>query len=87
MRDVLESESIDDLNDINYDILSIFQKFKTLEIANAVMTKFTPLESFSSIADNYLAPVEPLIDAGQVNEWCNKTTHGKIDNFLKNEKS
>ena len=82
MLDVLQSESIEDLNNINYEILSVFKSFKTLEIANAVMTTFTPLESFSSIADNYLAPVEPLISVEQVNDWCNKTTHGKIDKIL-----
>ena len=82
MLDVLQSESIEDLNNINYKILSVFKSFKTLEIANAVMTTFTPLDSFSSIADNYLAPVKPLISVEQVNDWCNKTTHGKIDKIL-----
>ena len=82
MIDVLQSGCIADLNNINYEIISIFKSFKTIELANAVMSTFTPLESFSLIADKYSAPVQPLLGVDQVNEWCNITTHGKIDKIL-----
>ncbi len=46
------------------------------------MTKFKPLEDFSIISQKYLAPIEPLISAKQVNNWCSNKTHGKIDKIL-----
>ena len=82
MLDALQSKDIEELNDVNYEILSIFSKFKTVEIANAVMTVFEPLEDFTKIAENYLAPIEPLISVDQVNNWCSNKTHGKIDKIL-----
>ena len=60
----------------------MFKDFTTMEIANAVMTRFTPLEDFSNIAEEYLAPIEPLVSVEQVNSWCSNKTHGKIDKIL-----
>ena len=80
--DVLESNTIDELNEINYKIISMFKDFTTMEIANAVMTRFTPLKDFSNIAEEYLAPVEPLESLEQVNNWCSNKTHGKINKIL-----
>ena len=82
MLDLLQSDTIEELNEINYKIISLFKEFTTIDIANAVMTKFTPLEDFSNIALEYLAPVEPLESAEQVNNWCSNKTHGKIDKIL-----
>ena len=82
MLDTLQAETIEDLNQINYDILSSFKSFTTIDIANAVMTKFTPLNSFTSIAEKYLAPIEPLVNVDQVNDWCSNKTHGKIKKIL-----
>ena len=82
MLEMLESNTIDELNDINFKIISSFKEFTTMEIANAVMTRFTPLEDFSNIAEEYLAPVEPLESLEQVNNWCNNKTHGKIEKIL-----
>ena len=50
MLDLLESDSLKELNKINLEIISTIQNFKTLDIANAVMTRFIPLESFSEIS-------------------------------------
>ena len=75
-------ENIENLNENNYEILKTFNRFSTLEIANAVMTKFTPLEDFCAIADKYSAPIEPLESLEQVNKWCNDKTHGKIPKIL-----
>ena len=46
------------------------------------MTRFTPLKDFTDIATNYLAPVEPLVSAEQVNSWCSNKTHGKINKII-----
>ena len=82
MLDLLEANSLDELNKINYEIISTFQKFKTIDIANAVMTRFTPLKDFTEIAKKYLAPLEPLVSTEQVNGWCSNKTHGKIDKII-----
>ena len=82
MLDLLGSSSIEELNEINYDILSKINGISTLDIANAVMSKFTPLDNFCNIAEKYLAPIEPLISVEQVNNWCSNKTHGKIDKII-----
>ena len=82
MLELLESENIDEINKLNFQIILLIKEFSTLEIANAVMTKFTPLESFSSLAEKYLAPFEPLESAEQVNNWCKNKTHGKISKII-----
>ena len=82
MLDVLQYENIDELNKINLQILSIVKDFSTIDIANAVMTRFNPLKEFNVIAEQYLAPIEPLISVEQVNDWCKNKTHGKIDKII-----
>ena len=82
MLEVLQNKDLKELNEINYEILSTINNFKTVDIANAVMTKFNPLQDFSNIAQKYLAPIEPLVSVEQVNDWCNNKTHGKIKKIL-----
>ena len=82
MLDVLQYENIDELNKINLQILSIVKDFSTLDIANAVMTRFNPLKEFNIFAEKYLAPIEPLVSVEQVNDWCKNKTHGKIDKII-----
>ena len=82
MIEVLRNTNIETLNSINYKILETFKEFKTVEIANAVMSKFTPLQEFMKISEKYCAPFERLISANQVNNWCNKKTHGKITKII-----
>ena len=82
MLDLLESDSLKELNKINLEIISTIQSFTTLDIANAVMTRFTPLKSFIEVSEQYLAPVEPLKSVDQVNGWCSNKTHGKIPHLL-----
>ena len=84
MLELLQSNTIEELNEINYKIISIFKDFSTVDIANAVMTTFTPLEEFAYTADKYIAPAEPLISVEQVNNWCSNKTHGKIKKILDN---
>ena len=82
MLSVLGSSSLDELNDINYKILSKISSFSTIDIANAVMTRFKPLENFCLVADKYLAPMESLESVEQINEWCKEKTHGKIEKII-----
>ena len=82
MVQTLQGADLDKLNYINYEILDIFQKFETVEIANAVMSRFTPLKEFTEIAEKYCAPLEQLISVQQVNNWCSEKTHGKITKIL-----
>ena len=82
MIEALQNTDIETLNSINYDILEGFKEFKTVEIANAVMSKFTPLQEFIDISEKYCAPIEKLISANQVNNWCSEKTHGKITKIL-----
>ena len=46
------------------------------------MSKFNPEKEFLSIAPKYGATIEPLTSASQVNKWCSKKTHGKINKIL-----
>ena len=82
MLKTLGSNNIDELNEINYKILKKAKGFSTIDIANAVMTKFRPMEDFCSIADKYLAPIQPLVSVDQVNNWCSEKTHGKINKII-----
>ena len=82
MLDLLQNDSLEDLNLINNQIISTFKDFSTLDIANAVMTRFAPLENFAEISKKYLAPIEPLESVEQVNNWCSNKTHGKIEKIL-----
>ena len=82
MIQALQHYNIDDLNSINYEILEVIKTFKSVEIANSVMLKFTPVQNFLEIADKYLAPYEKLISAKQINNWCKEKTHGKITKII-----
>lgn len=82
MIQTLQNEDIEDLNSINYEILEIFKNFTTVEIANAVMSKFLPTQQFLDISEKYCAPYQELISAQQVNNWCDEKTHGKISKII-----
>ena len=82
MVKTLQSEDIEYLNSINYEILEISKNFKTVEIANAVMSKFIPNQEFLDVSENYCAPFQKLESAEQVNGWCSEKTHGKITKIL-----
>ena len=81
MIQTLQNEDIEYLNSINYDF-KIFQKFKTVEIAKAVMSKFIPIQEFLDISEKYCAPFQILESAKQVNNWCEEKTHGKITKII-----
>jgi serpin B len=79
---VLGNENLEELNKINTEILKIAKEFTTIEIANAIMTEFTPKQGFLSAAEKYEASVEALKNIAQVNNWCNEKTHGKIPKIM-----
>ena len=60
MLETLQNSNISSLNSINYDLLRIFKNFTTVEIANAVMTKFSPTKEFSDICENYFTSISKL---------------------------
>lgn len=78
----LGNENLDELNKINTEILKISKEFTTIEIANAIMTLFTPKDNFINIAQKYESSIESLKNVAQVNNWCNIKTHGKIEKIL-----
>jgi len=76
-------KDLEELNRINTDILKLSKQFSTVEIANAVMSKFRPKNNFLSTVDKYGASYETLKSADQVNSWCSAKTHGKINQIIK----
>ena len=82
MISTLESLNLDNLNNINIKIKNIIKNFVSVEMANGVMSTFDPIKSFLKVCDKYEAPIEKLISKNQVNEWCSKKTHGKINEIL-----
>ena len=80
----LGNKNLEELNKINTDILKVAKQFKTVEIANAIMTKFNPEKKFLMAGSRYGATVETLRSANQVNSWCNAKTHGKIKKIIDN---
>jgi serpin B len=82
MLKVLQYDRIEKLNQMNKQLIEIIKGFSTVDIANAVFTRFTPLKSFVAITKKYSAPVEPLISEKQVNNWVSNKTHGKITKII-----
>ena len=78
----LTSTELDELNKINLAILNTVKEFKSIEMANAVMTAFTPEEKFTNMAYTYESTVEALRNVEQVNKWCKEKTHEKINKIL-----
>ena len=82
MLRTLGSNTIDELNDINYKILSNSASFSTINLANAIMARQKPLKNFCDIAEKYLASIDTLESVEQVNEWCSEHTNGKIKKII-----
>ena len=71
-----------ELNKNNLLISSSIEKLKSIEIANAIFTRFKPLDNFIKIAKNYKAKIDVLKDAAQINKWCSDATHKKIPDII-----
>jgi len=77
MISALGGKSLEELNKINMQILNETKNFSTVEIANAIMSKFILDQKFKASGQKYGASIETLKSASQVNNWCNAKTHGK----------
>ena len=82
MLKALGEDSVKRLNAINREIIDAEKDVKTVEVTNAVMTRFLPLLPFVSAAKEYAASLQPLTTVGEVNNWCKAKTHGKINKIL-----
>lgn len=83
MISVLSGKSIEELNEINKKVLGEIKNFSSeVNMANAIFSKFDPLESFKKCCELYDAPMEKLVDAQQINEWCNEQTYGRIPKII-----
>ena len=80
---LLDDKEMEEINMINTKILSKIKDNSSLEIANAIMSKVSPLNDFANKAKNdYNSEVLPLKNVNQINKWCNKKTHGKIKKII-----
>ena len=82
MLKTLVHKGKEDMNKNNKQLSSTIEKFNSVELANAVFTKFKPENSFTDIIKEYKAKIDLLKDAAQVNKWCSDATHGKISKIL-----
>ena len=83
LLNVLDNLGMEEVNELNLKILTQMKEMSSVEIANAIMTKLSPLSKFSKIVkDKYFSEILPLKSAKQVNDWCDKKTHGKIKEII-----
>ena len=82
MLHALSEKNLIELNKKNSTISSLFAKFTSVELANAVFTRFNPLDDFQKMIKEYKAKLDYLKDANQVNQWCSDATHKKIPKIV-----
>ena len=82
---ILGNKGMEEINEINLGILSEIKRMSSIEIANAIMTKLSPLPNFILLVkEKYFSEIQPLRNAKQINKWCNDKTHGKIKEIIDN---
>ena len=82
MLQALSENKLIDLNQKNNVISKLFANFKSIELANAVFTRFKPLDEFYKMIIEYKAKLDILKDANQINKWCSDATHQKIKKIV-----
>jgi serpin B len=82
MVKTLGHENKDEMNNENKLVSSSVGKLQSIEMANAVFTKFKPEDQFTSMVKVYKSTIDILKDVEQVNKWCSDATHNKIQNIL-----
>jgi serpin B len=82
MIQTLGHKDLSELNKNNTLISSSISKLSTIEMANAIFTKFKPEDAFIKSAEMYKSTIDKLISADQVNKWCSDNTHKKIDKII-----
>ena len=71
-----------ELNKENSNISSLISKLKSVEMANAIFSKFKPEPDFIKSVEMYKSTIDALVSAEQVNSWCFKATNGKIPSII-----
>ena len=71
-----------ELNKENNTISNIVVKLKTVEMANAIFTKFKLEQQFLNLIKNYKATIDNVVSAEQGNTWCSNATHNKIPTIV-----
>ena len=71
-----------ELNKENSNISSIISKLKSVQMANAIFTKFKPEPEFIKSVEMYKSTIEDLVSVEQVNSWCFRATNGKIPTII-----
>ena len=71
-----------ELNKENSTISSVISKLKSIQMANAIFTKFKPELDFFKAVEMYKSTIEDLKSIKQVNSWCSKATNGKIPTII-----
>ena len=80
---LLDNKGMEEINELNLRIIYEIKEMSSIEIANAIMTRISPLPNFVKIAkENYLSEIQPLRNAKQINKWCNEKSHGKIKEIV-----
>ena len=85
LQEMLKALCHSDKNEMNTDnklLSSLIEKISTIEMANAVFTKFKPENQFESMIKEYKSTIDILKDEEQVNKWCSDATHNKIKNII-----
>ena len=78
MLEALKANSIEELNKINYEILSGVKHRKSLTISNKILSKFTPLKNFCDIAEKYSCSINSYQDLKKISDNISSEIHGKI---------
>jgi len=82
MLNTLCHKDLNEINKSNMLISSIINKSKTVEFANGVFTRETPVPSFTQMIKQYEAKIDKLKDANSINKWCSDVTHSKISKVI-----
>ena len=82
MLKALNEKDLKSMNSVNIKLNSDIQKLTTVELANAVFTKFKPEAEFIKMINQYKAEINTLESVDQVNKWCKEKTHNKIPKIL-----
>ena len=82
MVNTLGHNDKDEMNKQNKLVADIISKFTSVELANAVFSKFVPESEFTAKIKEYKAGMEPLKDENQINSWVSDATKKKITKII-----
>ena len=86
MLQALCEKDLIELNKKNSTITNLFSNLQTIEFANAVFTRFNPLNEFQNMIKKYKAKLDVLKNVIQINQRCIEATHEKIPKIVNNIK-